>query len=273
MSENIKKVISQKIIDKLENFEGIWKKPWFTSQPSNPVTGTTYTGTNVFTLGMLGKTGQFATYKQIASEGGQVKKGAESLPVVFYTQLTSKTEVNKAGTPKSFAMLRYYNVFDLADCEGVEHLVQTRVNHVHPIESCENLVGKTGAKIIEASHAFYSPKLDHIGMVPASRFESSGEYYSTLFHELTHWTGHESRLDRFEAKNSVFSSQEYSFEELVAELGSCMLTQHFGMLDQVSDNSKAYLKSWLGKLKTNPEHLFNALSKSHKAYQLITERK
>lgn len=272
--KNVKKIVAEKILANLDNFEGIWSKPWFSSV-YNPVSKNHYSGCNVFILGMLGRSGLFATYKQVTSEGGQVNKGAKALPVVFYNTIKSKTEVDKKGEPKTFSMMRYYSVFDLDDCTEVDHLKKVTKKEYQPIADAEKLVSETGAVIeinsITSNSCFYSPMKDKIGMMNMVKFETLEKYYSTLFHELTHWTGHSSRLDRFESGNHVFASNEYSFEELVAELGACMLSQRFGILDSTADNSKAYLKSWFTRLKEKPEDLLNALSKSWKAYQFITK--
>lgn len=273
MSENIKRIVSQKILDNLESFEGVLSRPWFLSQPNNPITETKYSGVNRFTLGLLGKSGQFVTYKQAQSEGGQVKKGAKSLPVVFYSEVEKKDKNPNNAEDDTFFMMRYYNVFDLEDCEGLDHL-KTVAGHnvVQPLCEADNLVTQTGADIRNVGGAYYSPNHDYISVPLRDKFNSQSSYYSILFHELTHWTGHHTRLKRFsENYMTKFASNEYTFEELVAELGSCMFLQHFGILDPNIHNSKAYLKNWWGKLKEKPEDLFNAVQKAHKAYQFVTK--
>lgn len=274
MSEKIKKIVSQKILDNLESFEGVWSRPWFLSQPNNPITGTKYSGVNRFTLGLLGKSGQFVTYKQAQSEGGQVKQGAKSLPVVFYAQIEKKTEYQSLDEEnETFFMMRYYNVFDLEDCEGLDHLkTVSGHNVIQPLGEADSLVQSTGSDIRNAGGAYYSPTEDYISIPLRQKFKDQSSYYSTLFHELTHWTGHSTRLKRFRENYATkFASNEYAFEELVAELGSCMFLQHFGILDAGIHNSKAYLKSWWSKIKEKPEDLFNAVQKAHKAYQFITK--
>jgi len=271
MKQSIKEIVSQKIIKNLESFEGIWSQPWFLMQPNNPVTGTKYSGINHFTLSLLGKSGQFVTYKQAQSEGGQVKPGAKSLPVVFYTKIDVKNP--KEGEKDSFIMMRYYNVFDLEDIEGMDDKrVSLGKKVIQPLCEAESLLENTGAKIVNEGGAFYSPIKDYISVPKMERFDNQSAYYSTVFHELTHWTGHHSRLGRFKENYNVkFQSNEYAIEELVAELGSCMFLQHFGILDADIHNSKAYLKNWWSKIQEKPTDLFDALQKAFKAYNFITK--
>lgn len=267
---NVKEIVSQKIIENLEGFNGVWSQPWFLSQPNNPITGTKYSGINLFILGLLGKSGQFVTYKQAQENGGQVKKGAKSLPIVFYSPIEKK---NAKGEDDSFFMMRYYNVFDLADIDGMDDLrVIQGKNVIQPLCEASDLLDKTGAKIVEGSNAYYSPISDYISVPTMDKYQEQSAYYSTVFHELTHWTGHHSRLGRFKQDYSTkFASHEYAFEELVAELGSCMFLQHFGILEPDIENSKAYLKNWWTKIKEKPSDLFEALQKAHKAYQFVTK--
>lgn len=270
MGINVYEVITDRILTMLKDGVVPWRQPWTAaSAPKNLVSKKEYRGVNVLLLGTQKYTSPYwCTYKQCTEKGGQVRKGEKSTPVVFW----KITEDKNDATKKSF-ILRYYNVFNVGQCDGLDvpAVESGRVNN--PIRECENLVRlyKTMPRIEHGGgRAYYNPSFDYIGMPTRESFHSPEEYYSTLFHELVHSTGHKDRLDREGITNPIkFGSHDYSFEELVAECGSAFLCGRAGIGNRVIDNQAAYISSWVGKLKSEPRWIVEASSKAAKAVDYI----
>jgi antirestriction protein ArdC len=219
------------------------------------------------------------TFKQAKQLSGSVKKGEKSMPVVFWKW--NEVEDAESGKPKQVPILRYYNVFNLAQCELPEAkqppALEVETHDFSPIDACESLVRempKAPAIKHDTVSAFYRPSSDQVHMPPAERFEKPGEYYSTLFHELTHATGHESRLHRDGiCEVSPFGSRTYSKEELIAEMGAAFLCGHCGIEDTTIDNSAAYIQGWLKKLRGDSRLVVHAAAAAQKAADFILGRK
>src|SRR5690606_13203874 len=244
--KNVYDIITQQIIEKLEQNIVPWRQPWTNAGiPKNPVTNRVYTGINVWILNALGYSKNlFLTFKQIQDLGGSVIKGSKSIPVVFWKQdIKVDTET---GEEKKKSILRYYSVFNIEQCEGLpEDYAQNTVEHPYLIDSCES-VHKNMKDAPQLMHkhpeAFYSADYDVINIPHIKQFNSSDGYYSTLFHELIHSTGHEKRLNRKEITGKIeFASYAYSKEELVAEMGACFLNSIFG-LNRDFENNLAYIR-------------------------------
>ena len=176
----------------------------------------------------------------------------------------------------SFSFLKYYTVFNVADCEGIELPAseELELNDHQRIELCEKVVkgyaGRPSIKETASSSAYYSPSQDRVVMPELAQFKTAEDYYATIFHELVHSTGHENRLNRDGITNHTsFGSHEYSKEELIAEFGSAFMCRHTGIDSMVIDNQAAYLKSWLKALKDNPKWLVSAASQAQKAFDHI----
>lgn len=194
--------------------------------------------------------------------------------------MLEKTETDENGEEKksTFPILRYYNVFHVSQIDGVEPKY-TKIDMGHdPIESAEKVVkgyvdrdGKLKLSVQESDKAYYSPMLDTVVVPRMEQFKVAEEYYSTLFHELTHSTGHESRLSRLGDMGSVsLGNEEYSKEELVAEIGSATLMNHCGIeIEKTFRNSVAYIENWLSVLKNDRKFIVSASSKASKAVELI----
>lgn len=215
----------------------------------------------------------FLTYKKASALGGSVKKGAKGFPVYLWNWV-EKTDP-ATGQLSAFPIFRYYTVFNIADCEGIElpkwytDMNVTEPNENERIESCERIVqGFKGAPEIVhgGDRACYYPSLDKVNMPNLSDFEGSEEYYSTLFHELAHSTGHTNRLNRKEVMGlDYFGSHNYSLEELTAELTSTFLCSEAGIEQKVIDNQAAYLASWFKKLQSDPKLFATAAGRAQKA--------
>jgi antirestriction protein ArdC len=231
----------------------------------------------VLTLGSQGYPSRFwLTFNQATKLGGRIRRGEHASPVIYwnigeereYTTREWETRVSKPF------LVRYSNVFNLSQTEGIDlpesALQETRTND--PIEECERIVsGMPNMPAVEQSDkAWYSPGRDVVGMPSIGLFRSSEGYYSTFFHELTHSTGHKSRVGRegFESVQS-FGSESYSREELVAEVGAAMLCGVTGIENRTIENSAAYVRTWIDRLKSDARLIVGAASSAQKAADYI----
>jgi antirestriction protein ArdC len=286
MSKQIHNMVTEKVIHAIEDAirtgsSAPWQKPWFQNGvPTNLVSKKPYRGINVFLLSMLGYVNSyFLSFKQVQELGGSVKKGEKAIPVIFWKQMlvTEDENGNKLDKPKSIPLLRYYNVFNVEQTQGInpKKIPEVQRRKFNPIQDAEKIVANMPNKPEikhEQAQAYYMPSFDYINMPKHEFFKSDSEYYSTLFHELVHSTGHESRLNRKEvSKTANFGSHDYSVEELVAEMGAVFLCNEIG-IETTFDNSVAYLKSWLGKLKDDTTMLITASARAQKAVDYITDR-
>jgi antirestriction protein ArdC len=273
-------IITERIIALLEQGTVPWQKPWNGGEqaPQNLVTRKPYRGVNVFLLNAAHYASPFwLTFKQAQELGGHVRKGEKAFPVVFWKWLEVE---NDNGSKERVPFLRYYSVFNVAQCEGIEGHVpsssETKREHA-PAEAAECIVQgmpKRPEIKLGQSQAFYSPGTDFVGMPDPDQFRSSEDYYSVLFHELTHSTGHESRLNRkgvagSDGQWSAFGSGSYAKEELVAEMGAAFLCGQAGIVERTIDNSAAYLASWLARLKDDPKLVVQAAAQAQKAADFI----
>lgn len=267
--------ITSRIISELESGTIPWEKPWVTTGGAkNHVTGKPYSLLNQL---MLGRPGEYLTFKQCQQEGGRVKKGEKASMVVFWKPIPVK-ETDKDGKEitKTVPLLRYFNVFHIDQCEGIKakHTKESP-NKVDPNEAAEKIVADylktSGVKLYqeESDEAFYSPSTDSIKLPLMAQFKAVAEYYSTAFHEMVHSTGHKSRLDRLE-KTAFFGSESYSKEELVAEIGAAALVNRTGLETSKSfHNSAAYVQSWLKVLRGDKRFIVSAAGMAEKAVKLI----
>jgi antirestriction protein ArdC len=224
---------------------------------------------------MLGVAGYgspyWVSYKQAQDLGGHVKAGEKSSLAVFWKRLKVKDKAS--GEEKTIPMLRYYRVFNVEQCEGVEYpKPETRASDFNPIDSAVSIIAKTPnppTVTFNESRAYYNRSADVLNMPKPETFDNEQEYYSTFFHELTHATGHESRLGRLQTKDSGFGSSNYAKEELIAEMGASFLSATAGILHRTVDNSAAYIAGWLKKLRDDRKLVVQAASAAHRACDYI----
>lgn len=276
---NVYEIITNRIIEDIQKDNLLpWQRPWKHCAdgigPMNLISRKPYRGINAFLLGASSYVSPYwLTFNQAKSKGGTVRKGERSTPVVFWK--TGERENRTTGKKEKSFILRYYSVFNVAQCDGITApIVDTSEAPIVPtLESCERLIKlyKTIPRIdVGGDRAFYSPSFDHIGIPSKESFRSVEEYYSTLLHEMVHSTGHSSRLNRDGVTNPVvFASHAYSFEELIAECGATFLCATAGIVDRTYDNSASYLKSWVSRLKEDPKWIVDAASKASKAADYI----
>ena len=269
--------ISDRIIAQME--EGIipWQKPWITSSKAiSRSTGKPYSLLNQM---LLGRPGEYLTFKQCQEAGGKVRKGEKSSMVVFWKWI--ETEDEETGEKKEVPFLRYYNVFHIDQCEGItaKHTMETAFpDGAEPLEAAQEIIydylSREGVKLThtEGDRAFYRPSTDEVVLPLRKQFMSTAEYYSTAFHELGHSTGHPKRLNRL-SKPSFFGSEEYSREELTAEIVAATLVNHVGLETSTSlRNNAAYIQNWLKVLKDDKRFIVSAAGKAEKAVNLILNR-
>ena len=243
--------------------------------PRNAITKTPYCGTNWIALAMasgLNKNGQnftsarYATYRQWASIGGQVRKGSKGIRVIKVGTFTKEDEVKGR-------YIKVYTVFAAEQIDGVEAPgPEPVVTEVQRIATIEAFVAATSADIRTGGDRAYCSTNPNTGdrfvTVPVlERFTSVYGYYATILHELIHWTAHP--LGRMDSPTESTAAENYAFEELVAELGSAMLCCQLGLASEAREDHAQYLKCWLGALKNDSSYLINAASKAQKAVDYL----
>jgi antirestriction protein ArdC len=283
MSNQVYGYITDKIVQELEQGCVPWHKPWKTSAdgirvPTSFMSKKAYRGVNIFLLALARfKAGydsnHWLTFKQIQALGGNVS-GQRSEMVVFWKLLEKTAE---KPTPENdtdyIPMLRYYRVFNLDQVSGIKKPALENMPAFESIKEAEAIAAKYQEEI-EVTHggsrAYYQPSSDSIRMPDRETFDGSAEYYSTLFHEFTHSTGHKSRLNRAGITETHFFGDEiYSKEELVAEMGAAMLCGVIGIENKTIKNSASYIQSWLAKLKDDKKLVIHAAAAAQKAADFI----
>lgn len=267
MGLNVYEMVTNKIIEKLEQGVIPWRRPFQSAWAVNWKTQRPYRGINAILL----EPGEYATFKQIQEAGGRVKKGEKGHLVVFWKWIEIEDE--ETGEKKEIPFLRYYKVFEInTQCEGLKSKRKVKEYHHNPIEEAEKIKNNYRGPLYTElpGKAYYRPSDDVINVPRKEEFESIHEYYSTLFHEMVHSTGHPSRLNRKGiAEISPFGSETYSKEELVAELGASFLCNETGILPKTLDNSAAYIQSWLRVLKNDKTLVVKASQQAQKAVDFI----
>ena len=250
--------ITNRIVSEMESGLIPWQKPWVASGGCvSYATGKPYSLLNQM---LLGRPGEYATFKQIQAAGGYVKKGQKASMVVFWKWIEQEDE--ETGEKKEIPFLRYYSVFHIDQCEGL------KPRHAEPLPQTANADQKAEAIIcdylktsgVKLNHeqgdrAFYRPSDDSITLPLLAQFKETAEYYSTAFHEMVHSTGHMSRLNRLE-KTAFFGTEAYSKEELVAEIGASALVHIAGLETSASfRNNAGYIQNWLKVLRNDRTHI------------------
>ena len=307
------KAVAQKVVDRIVDLinsgESLpWVKPW--NRHVNTVTivdgvktvtiyptawnrkGQPYKGANTYL-----PAGEYITFKQCEAEGGHVKKGAKGFPVVYWNfqKVTEVDPDTSEEVEKVIPFLKYYTVFKVEDCEGIEqkhqpkpYTVEIPITHSEVVDADTSLDATAEAIIADyigragngfhvdrdevSDRAFYSPSIDYVSVPNRSQFAVLSEFYSALFHELGHSTGHRTRLNRFTGKaaNAAFGSQEYSREELVAESTAATILNAIGMEEaNTFRNSAAYIKSWSENIQKDPMMYITATTRAQAAVDLI----
>jgi len=277
----IYEMITGRIVTLLEQGTVPWRKPWAGGRaeaiPMNLTSKREYRGINIFLLACMGYSSRYwLSFKQAQEKGGHVRKGEKGTPVIFWKRY--ETADRQTGEVKEVPVLRYYTVFNLDQIDGVDAPdAPEPVNaNFEPIAEAERIVRnmpKPPLIVHGEPRAFYRPTADTVNLPRPGLFIEPEEYYSTAFHELTHATGHESRLNR-RPSNEIrhFGDREYSQEELVAEMGSAFLCGQAGIAQATIENSAAYIDGWLKVLKGSPKLVVHAAAQAQRAADYILGR-
>lgn len=279
MRNDIAQQVTDQIISLIESGQADtgWKAPWASvnfGMPSNATTGRTYNGVNVLLLwGAQEQHGyrssQWASFKQWQQAGYRLQDAkGKGQQIVFWKILERKDE---DGNDKKIPLMRFSYVFnaDLAvHAETGEPFVAAPVNHLDAIESADNVLFASGAMIHhQGSRAYYHRDQDAIYLPVKGDFHTASGYYSTALHELTHWTGHESRLNRQFGKR--FGDEAYAAEELVAELGAAFLCAQIGIESETREDHAKYVRNWLKVLRDDKTAIITAASAASKAADFV----
>lgn len=272
MAIDIYKEITEKIIAAIEQGNlPPWVKPWSTlagesALPSNYHSKKEYRGGNILSLWASQQlsgyeSNQWVTYKQAAETGLQVRKGEKGSHIIFW-----KFPKIKEGEERKPPFARAFTVFNVEQCDGWEPPIIEPSEWARDSE-IDDRVKEIGAEVIhKGGSAFYTPRHDKITMPDEGRFKGKEDYYATLLHELTHWTGHKTRLNR-PFLNS-FGSPDYAREELVAELGAAFLCAKYKLDGQLQHEQ--YIEGWLKNLKEDKKAIVRASSLAQLAADYIT---
>lgn len=278
---DVYQIVTDRIIAMLEQGEIPWEKPWV-GTPDGAISYATGKPYSVLNQLLLGKPGEYLTFKQIQEAGGKIKKGAKSRMIVFWKWIQKEPEFDDEGKMKieTIPFLRYYNVFHIEDCDGIEpkHTQDAPVYDNKPVDRAEailaaywNREGITVEHVKNSDRAYYNRAQDLIHLPLMSQFHSAEGYYDTAFHESIHSTGHAKRLNRLTTGlSAAFGGEDYSKEELVAEIGACSIMHQIGLeTDKTFRNTASYIQSWLTVLKNDRRMIVSAAGKAEKAVELI----
>jgi antirestriction protein ArdC len=272
--------VSARIIAELQKGAAPWVKPWSASYgantPCNAVSNRPYSGCNVVLLWMAQAAGyrtlRFLTFKQALELGGNVRKGERGTKVYFVKQIPVRDQdAGENVSARLIPMMREYTVFNIDQCENLPDSINTgkpiRVRNPDARdELADAFLHSTGADIREGhGEAYYVPSRDFISMPAFAGFKGADHFYNVTFHELTHWTGHKSRLDR-DLKNR-FGSRNYAAEELIAELGAAFLCAEFGFDGDL--RHAGYIGHWIELLKADKRAFFTACGQASKAAEYL----
>lgn len=281
MKRSVYEIITERIIEKLEQGTIPWEKPWqggIEGRPKNYMNKKEYQGINIWLLQMqLQSTPYWLTYKQAEAMQGHIKKGEKGIPIIFWKTDKIEVEDKKTGKLKEEQrwLLRYYTVFNLDQTEGIDYQKPDYIKRQIPeIKECENLLqsfNHVPPIKYTGTQPFYSPQPDIITMPQKDRFNTTEGFYNTLYHEIIHSTGHKSRLNRLN-HHTVFGSTEYSKEELIAEMGATFLCSHTGIEKKTIENHAAYIKGWLSRLRNDKKMVIIAAAQAQKACDYLLKK-
>ena len=265
-------IVTDRIIKQLEGGIIPWRKPWaaYAGGEGGPVSWDTqrpYSGVNTLLL----DPGEYATFNKIKESGGHVKKGEKASIAVFW-KMNRVQDENDPDKEKLIPFLRYYSVFEInTQAEGLLSKRAKAEEHKNsPIEEAERIISNMPNRpsIVNGKDALYRGSTDTVEIPTRSSFINSEAYYGTLFHELAHSTGHESRLNR-PIKNR-FGTDPYAKEELVAEIGAAFLAAVAGLENPfIIENTGAYIQSWIRRFRDDSRLIVTAASQAQKAADYI----
>ncbi|TWR25258.1 DUF1738 domain-containing protein [Mucilaginibacter pallidiroseus] len=284
--------VTDAVIKALEEGTVIWQCPWNqVGLPKNITTNVNYRGWNLFLLNFHAMikgypTPYYITYKQANQLKGSIKKGEKGIRIIYWATVELKNQqedtnpqpaTESAAKPRTIMVPKAYTVFNIAQTEGIEfpHFEVKERSEAEKIEACENVIASMPNKPTirkNGTNAYYQPSTDIVVVPSLKRSKSNEAFYSTLFHELAHSTGHESRLNRRELLNADgFGSAAYAKEELTAEMTAAFLGAISGIGQATFDNSAAYIDNWLSALKNDKTLVIKAAAQAQRAAEYIMQ--
>lgn len=281
--QKIYEMVTTQIVRLLESGTIPWRKSWIGGgKPANLRHGKPYRGINVFVLSSVAVTAGFSSrfwlsFKQVQELGGRVNKGAHSTTVIFWKPITREEKDEETGEmrQRTFPVLRYYPVFNLDQTSGIAEPDSKVEQEDHqPVQHASEIAAlmPDPPEIRQGPDPCYIPGLDQVRIPPLARFDQPEEFYSALYHELVHSTGHKSRLAREGIRSEQFGRGEYSKEELIAEMGSAFLCGHAGISQPVIENQAAYVQNWLSLLRGDSRLVIKAAGAAQRAADYILGR-
>jgi antirestriction protein ArdC len=275
--------ITTAIVERLEAGTRPWVQPWTGASVSRPLRacGTPYQGINVLWLWMAAEAAghsspYWMTYRQSQLLGGQVRKGGRGTIAIFYRAYKAEEadEGEEATDGRTRRVLKSFTVFNACQIDGLPGRYFPEPLPLPPSTERDNALDRFFAAVPArirhwGAEAFYSPLLDQVTMPEPGLFRDLDHYRATLAHELSHWTGHESRLAR--QMSGRFGSEAYAMEELVAELSSAMLGAELGLPVDHLDHHSSYLASWLKALKADSRAILTVAAKAEEASSLLLQ--
>lgn len=281
--------IASIFIEAINKENAPWQKPWKAGEyndPINPITGTIYSGVNNLSLSVIMARNatndpRFMTFVNARENGYRIKEGSKGIPIIYagtiYKDKNTKTTIKEEEYQKcnkddiiSIPTRKVHFVFHASQIKGIdEYNINEKNNMIYDNKDVEKLIRNSNAKIVydQADRSFYRPSTDDIHLLPKANYHSEGDYYSTLLHEMAHWTGHESRLNRKDKYDDIkgFGSKNYAFEELCAEIGSYMICKNLN-IDFNPQNSTTYVAGWSKVLQDAPAAIYEA---THKGKEIM----
>lgn len=286
MTRDIYAEITDRIIAELEKGAAPWVKPWKSlggsNQPHNAASKRAYSGINVLLLWMAQldkgyKSQGWLTFKQAGELGGTVRKGEKSTQIVFVKPLCFKEKDSNGNVVKDehgddverqVNMLRAYHVFNVEQCDGLRLPAMAPLPPPPTDPEFDAWVARTGAHVTHGGdRACYIPSMDQIAMPNRAAFSTPSHYSATMLHELGHWTGHKTRLDR--SLRARFGDAEYAAEELIAELTAAYRCAAMGIDGDL--RHAGYIGHWLKLLKSDKRAIFTAAAAAQKAAQFLAD--
>lgn len=285
-------IIRDNLVEQLENNSNKWHQSFINkNMPTNAVTGKHYNSTNFFNLNFVANINNYsqnlwASYLDWSKIGAKIIKGENHKAKVLYYG-TFKKENEKTKKEDIIPFLKATPVFNIAQVDLSECNIKfdnsENINKVVSIQEIDNFVNDTGVEIKHSNdgRCYYAKTTDYIHMTNKENFiktsygDETSNYYSVLFHELIHSTGHSQRLDRFKDNDKKFkdnAQQSYAFEELIAECGSIMLCQKFNLEKTIRVDHALYIKSWIQALKNDVKFLTSSLTRAYKATDYLIKK-
>lgn len=285
MAKDLAQAITDTVIAELEQGRVPWRRPWSVNGlvPTSLQTGKAYRGVNALLLTLYAAAygydrNLWITYRQAQAMGGNVRKGEKAVDVIFWKKVDGKKDEATGEKTRGFMIMKSFAVFNVAQCDGlvIPEKFEAPKHNWQGSDAVERIVNgyPNAPKIIHAAQgrAYYEPAADTVTLPPRESFPTPADYAETLFHELTHSTGHADRLNRFNdtEQPAVFGNEPYAREELVAELGAMMLLTMAG-IEPDTKNSASYIGGWLTKLGNDKNLIVQAAQRASKAVEWITD--